>query len=450
MKKIMATLCLLAGLLSEISAQSTSQKLDELMSAYAQNREFNGSVLIAQSGKILLEKGYGFQNLEKKLNNTSATLYPIASITKTFTSTLILKLAELKQLSIQDKLSKYYPDYPKGDSITIENLLTHTSGIFNYTEDNDFMFNESSKHAPEQKILSLFKNKPLDFASGTGWNYSNSGYSLLGYIIEKVTKMSYYSAIRKYIFEPSGMSNSGFNFVGLPTERKALGYYSDSGKDYNKLAPLEDSSVVFAAGAIYSSVNDLYKWHLALQGNQIISKNTLDKAYTPFKKNYGYGWIIDSLYQKRIVSHSGGLPGYRSNFARVIEDDICIILLNNTEIPGMGIITNNLLAVLYNQPYKIPTKKKSIQLDKKVLERYVGTYEVNQQQLRIEFKVEDNRLVAYPFQGPRSILAAIDETHFFDIEQEQIEISFEKDETGNFNKLLLDFSGNKRTANRVK
>lgn len=450
MKKIMATLCLLAGLLSEISAQSTSQKLDELMSAYAQNREFNGNVLIAQSGKILLEKGYGFQNLEKKLNNTSATLYPIASITKTFTSTLILKLAELKKLSLQDKLSKYYPDYPKGDSITIENLLTHTSGIFNYTEDNDFMFNESGKHATEQKILSLFKNKPLDFAPGTGWNYSNSGYSLLGYIIEKVTKMSYYSAIRKYIFEPSGMSNSGFNFVGLPVERKALGYYSDSGKDYNKLAPLEDSSVVFAAGAIYSSVNDLYKWHQALQKNQIISKNALDKAYTPIKKNYGYGWIIDSLYQKRIVSHSGGLPGYRSNFARVIEDDICIILLNNTEIPGMGIITNNLLAVLYNQPYKIPTKKKSIQLDKKVLERYVGTYEVNQQQLRIEFKVEDNRLVAYPFQGPRSILAAIDETHFFDIEQEQIEIFFEKDETGNFNKLLLDFSGNKRTANRVK
>ncbi|RFS14128.1 serine hydrolase [Emticicia sp. C21] len=450
MKKIMATLCLLAGLFSNISAQNIPQKLEELMSAYAQNREFNGTVLIAKGGRILLEKGYGYQNLEKKLNNTSATLYPIASITKTFTATLILKLAELKQLSLQDKLSKYYPDFPKGDSITIENLLTHTSGIFNYTEDNNFMHNESGKPASEQKILSLFKNKPLDFSPGKGWNYSNSGFSVLGYIIEKVTKMSYYSAIRKYLFTPVTMYNSGFDFVGLPIDKKAIGYYSDSGKDYNKQGPLEDSSVVFAAGAIYSSVGDLYKWHQALQNNLIISKNMMDKAYTPFMKNYGYGWIIDSLYHKRIVSHSGGLPGYRSNFARIVEDDVCIILLNNTEIPGLGMITNNLLAVLYNQPYKLPTQKKSISLDKKILERYVGTYEVTKQPLKIEFKIEDNRLVAYPFRGPRSILAATDESHFFDIEQEQIEISFEKDETGNYNKLILDFSGNKRTGIRVQ
>ncbi|HEY1056969.1 MAG TPA: serine hydrolase domain-containing protein, partial [Emticicia sp.] len=226
MKKIMAALCLMAGLLSKVSAQNVSQKLDELMSAYAKNKEFNGTVLVAQQGKILLEKGYGFQNLEKQLNNTPFTLYPIASITKTFTATLILKLAERKQLSVQDKLSKYFPYYPKGDSITIENLLTHTSGIFNYTEDNDFMYNESGKHATEQRILSLFKDKPLDFSPGTGWNYSNSGYGLLGYIIEKVTQMSYYSAVRKYLFEPAGMVNSGFDFVGLPTGRKATGYYS--------------------------------------------------------------------------------------------------------------------------------------------------------------------------------------------------------------------------------
>ncbi|GAB3507739.1 serine hydrolase domain-containing protein [Emticicia fontis] len=449
MKKIMAALCLMAGLLSKVSAQNVSQKLDELMSAYAKNKEFNGTVLVAQQGKILLEKGYGFQNLEKQLNNTPFTLYPIASITKTFTATLILKLAERKQLSVQDKLSKYFPDYPKGDSITIENLLTHTSGIFNYTVDNDFMYNESGKHATEQRILSLFKDKPLDFSPGTGWNYSNSGYGLLGYIIEKVTQMSYYSAVRKYLFEPAGMVNSGFDFVGLPTGRKATGYYSDSGKDYNKQAPLEDSSVVYAAGAIYSSVGDLYKWHQALQNNQIINKSTSDKAYTPFMKSYGYGWIIDSLYHKHIVSHSGGLPGYRSNFARVIEDDICIVLLNNTEIPGLGVITNNLLAILYNQPYKIPSQKKSVALDKAVLEHYVGTYEVAQQQLKIEFKIENNQLVAYPFRGPRSVLAASDETHFFDIEQEEIVLYFEKDETGNFNKLILDFGGMKRTALRT-
>lgn len=449
MKKIMATLCLLIGLSSIISAQNISQKLDELMNAYAKNREFNGSVLIAQGGKILLEKGYGFQNLDKKLMNTSATLYPIASVTKTFTATLVLKLAELNQLSLQDKLSKYYPDYPKGDSISIENLLTHTSGIFNYTQDNDFMYKESGKHASEQKMLSLIKNKPLDFPPGKGWNYSNSAYSLLGYIIEKVTHKSYYAAIRKYIFEPLGMSDSGFDFVGLPTDKKAIGYYSDAGKDYNKQAPLYDSSVVFAAGAIYSTVGNLYKWHQGLQKNQVISKGLSAKAYTPFMKNYGYGWIIDSLFHLKIVSHSGGVPGYRSNFARIIEDDVCIILLNNTEIPGLNIITNNLLAVLYNQPYKIPVSKQAIQLDESVLKQYIGRFEVENQKLVIEFKIENNTLVVYPVNGPRSVLAALTETRFFDSEQEAIEISFEKDEAGKFNKLTLDFNGNIRKAHRL-
>ncbi|WP_337041004.1 serine hydrolase [Emticicia sp. 17c] len=450
MKRIMITLCLWAGIFAEIAAQNISQKLDELMNAYAQNREFNGTVLVARKGKILLEKGYGYQNIEKLLSNSAVTLYPIASITKTFTATLILKLAEQRLLSIDDKLSKYYPDFPSGDSISIEHLLTHTSGIYNYTNELEFMLNEAGKPASEQKIVAIFKNKPLDFPPGKGWNYSNSGYCLLGYIIEKVTKMPYYSAVRKYIFEPYKMNNSGFDFVGQAIEKKAMGYYSDAGKDYNKLAPLEDSSVVYAAGAIYSSAKDLYKWHQALQQHRLISKTLADKAYTPFKHNYGYGWIIDSLYHKKIVSHSGGLPGYRSNFVRIIEDDICIVLLNNTEIPGLSMISNGLLAILYNQPYKIPTAKKAITLDKSTLERYVGSYEVAQQKLIIQFKIENNQLVAYPFHGPRSVLMPFAESAFFDIEQEQVEISFEKDSTGNFNKLTLNFNGNIRTGYRIQ
>ncbi|MFD2521432.1 serine hydrolase domain-containing protein [Emticicia soli] len=450
MKKTMATLCLLVTLLSKTSAQSIPQKLNELMTAYAKNREFNGTVLVAQNGKILLEKGYGFQNLPMKLNNTVATLYPIASVTKTFTATLILKLVELKKLSLNDKLSKFYPDYPKGDSITIENLLTHTSGVYNYTQDSHFMFNEAGKPASQQKMLSLFKDKPLDFSPGKGWNYSNSGYSLLGYIIEKVTKMSYYTAIRKYIFEPADMTSSGFNFVALPTDKKAIGYYSDSGKDYNKQAPWYDSTVVYAAGGIYSTVRDLYKWHQVLQNNQIISKNLANKAYTPFKQNYGYGWIIDSVYNRRVVSHSGGLSGYRSNFARVIEDNICIVLLNNTERQGLNTITEKLLAVLYNQPYKLPVVKQTVALSTEILRQYTGTYEVEQQKLLIEIKLENNNtLVAYPVNGPRSVLAAQDETHFFDIEQEEVNVSFEKDSSGKVNKLILDIGGKVRIGHRI-
>ncbi|WP_259016903.1 serine hydrolase domain-containing protein [Emticicia fluvialis] len=450
MRKIMAALCLLVSLSNTIIAQSTSQKLDELMSAYTQNREFNGSVLVAKKGKILLEKGYGFQNLQKKLNNNTATLYPIASVTKTFTATLILKLAEMKQLSLQDKLSKYYTDYPLGDSISIEQLLSHTAGIYNYTNNSDFMFKEATKPASQERMLSLFKDQPLDFLPGKGWNYSNSGYILLGYIIEKVSGMSYEKAVRKYLFTPAGMVNSGFDFAGQPEDKIALGYYSDSGKDYNKLAPLYDSSVVFAAGAVYSSVQDLYKWHQALQQNQIIKIQTSAKAYTPVKQNYGYGWIIDSVFSKRVVSHSGGIPGYRSNFARIVEDDVCIILLNNTETPGMSIITRNIMAVLYNQPYKLPKVKHVVKISTDILAQYAGSFEVEQQKLVIDFRIENGILIAYPVNGPRSVLAAVDETNFFDIEQEAVEISFAKDETGKYNKLKLDIGGIIRTGHRIR
>ena len=283
MKKIVALLCLLIAITPIAQAQNTSQKLDELMAAYAKINEFNGTVLVAQQGKILLEKGYGLRNIPQQSFNDANTIYQTASITKTFTATLILKLAELKLLSINDKLTKFYPDYPHGDSITIENLLTHTSGIFNYTQNNDFMFSKASIPANEETMLALFKNKELDFKPGAGWNYSNSGYSLLGYIIEKATKLSYQQAIRHYIFKPLNMTHSGFDFAHLNSKEKAIGYYSDSGKEYTKSAPLVDSSVTLSAGSIYSMVGDLYKWHQGLLSNQIISKATQDKAYTPFK-----------------------------------------------------------------------------------------------------------------------------------------------------------------------
>lgn len=449
MKKLLVILCLyMTVLTSFLYAQTTTEKLDQLMTAYVTIKEFSGSVLVARHGEILLQKGYGIKNIQQQSLNDVNTLYPIASVTKTFTSTLILKLVERKLMSLQDKLSKYYPDYPHGDSITIENLLTHTSGIYNYTRNNDFMFSAATKPADEQKMLSLFKNQPLDFTPGTDWNYSNSGYSLLGYIIQKVTNMSYQQAMRKYVFAPLQMKHSGFNFAGLPINERAIGYYSDSGKDYNKQAPLIDSSISFAAGSIYSTIGDLYKWHQGLQQYSVINKASLDKAFSPLKHNYGFGWQVDSLYGKRIVSHSGGIWGFRSNFARIIEDDICVVLLDNTEAPGLNIITQNILAILYNKPYTIPVKKQAVLLSEDVLKQYTGTYEISELHLVIEVKLEKGALVAYPFKGPKSELAPSDESHFFDKEQEGIEIYFEKTRTGEVDKMVINMNGNVKIARK--
>lgn len=239
-----------------------------------------------------------------------------------------LKLQAQNKLSVSDKLSKYFPDYPKGDSITIKELLTHTSGIYNYTSDKNFMKNEITKPKTREQMMALFENKPLDFSPGTAWSYSNSGYSMLGYIIEQVTKTSYEQAVRNYIFSPLKMTHSGFDFTNLKSPDKTIGYFVLNAHDTAR-APIVDSTVSFSAGAIYSTTGDLYRWSQALENNTILTTAEQNEAYTPVKNNYGYGWGIDSIDGKRRLSHNGGIPGYITTVSRVPADDVTIILLSN-------------------------------------------------------------------------------------------------------------------------
>jgi CubicO group peptidase (beta-lactamase class C family) len=345
MKKTLV-LSLALALAQFLSAQEISKRLDSLIVSYANSFQFNGSVLVAMRGKILLEKGYGAKNVADRTANDAATIFQLGSITKQFTSTIILKLVESKKMSLTDKLSKYYPDYPHGDAITIENLLTHTSGIYNYTNDADFMRMKAYVPASEQSILALFKDKPLDFPPGTGWNYSNSGYELLGYIIQKVTKMPYEQVVRRYIFEPLHMNSSGFDFADLKSKDRATGYSSMLAGS-GSASMIVDSTVAFAAGAMYSTVGDLYKWHEGLESYKIVSRALMERAYTPFKNKYGYGWGIDTVNKKRVLSHGGGIPGFNTHIARVTEDDVCIVLLSNVNNGKLGEIAGRIFRVLY-------------------------------------------------------------------------------------------------------
>lgn len=399
------------------TAQNIPAEIDSLMTAY---KDFRGTVLVARGGTILLKKGYG---------NQENTIYQIASVTKTFTATAILKLAEKGRLSLQDKLSKYFPDYPKGDSITIQHLLTHTAGIYNYTTNREFMETAAGQPATEEQMLALFKDKPLDFSPGTSWNYSNSGYMLLGYIIQKVTGITYQEALRKYLFDQEDMHDSGFDFAGLNAPLKASSDF-----------PLVDSSVSYAAGSIYSTVGDLYKWHQLLQ----TQTSMMEPAYKPFKGNYGYGWIIDSVFGHKSVSHSGGIWGFRSNFARVPADDICIVMLSNTETPLLETITRKIFAILYHQPYQLPGNKKEITLGSTVLQKYVGTYEAKERGLVVEIRLEDGKLIAAPNRGPQSVLCAVDETHFFLKGEEDFEVIFVAGE-----KMILNNNGKTGIALKI-
>src|SRR5688572_2392582 len=248
MKKTVLVL-LTFGLAQALYCQKTiSQKLDELMDAYCKVNKFNGSVLVSRKGTILLEKGYGVKNARTNAPNDPHSIFQIYSITKPFTSTVILQLVELKKLSLSDKLNKFYPGFPKGDSITIEHLLTHTSGIYDYTRGNNM------PDQTEQSFIQFIETKPLDFSPGNGWSYSNSGYWLLGFIIKKITGITYEEAVRKYIFKPLDMNRSGFNFKTLSDKNKTTGYaiFSENKK---KEAVVYEPPGPFAAGAIYSTVS---------------------------------------------------------------------------------------------------------------------------------------------------------------------------------------------------
>ena len=428
-------------------SQEASAKIDTLISTYQRLHKFNGAVLVASHGTILIDKGYGYRNAAGKVLNDEQTIFQLGSITKQFTSAIILKLQREKKLTVKDKLSKYFPQYPKGDSITIENLLLHTSGIYNYTNDEKFMANEVTKPASREKIMALFKDKPLDFSPGTDWNYSNSGYSLLGYIIEIVTKKTYEQTVRKYIFNPLQMTHSGFDFTHLKSNQKATGYFVLNDKD-SSLAPIVDSTVSFSAGAIYSTVGDLYKWHRALENYSVLTKAQQEKAYTPVKKNYGYGWNIDSIEGKRKVGHGGGIHGFITNIVRVPEDDICIVLLSNASDQSLQDITQSILSILYNKPYQLPKKKTVIAIPEDKLKEYIGEYEIRPD-LHVIISIKDGELLASPTGQSPNPLYAEKEDYFF-IASADIQVEFIRNDKKEVDSFILHQNGGKITCKKIK
>ncbi len=254
------------------NAQDKQKEIEHLIATYHKLGKFNGTILVAEQGKVLLERGYGFKNILKGTMNDQNTIYQIASVTKPFTSAVVLKLVELGKLHLSDSLSKFYPGFPKGDSVTIRHLLSHTSGI----SDTSTNVIEGTK---EKIFIEALKRRNFNFKPGTDWRYSNDGYILLGYIIEKVTGLSYYDAVRKYVFTPLRMHQSAFDFIKLNDRNKATGYWDfplDRNIDKAKLIGFEGPR---AAGSIYSTVGDLYKFHVGLQHGEIVDDSLLAKAH---------------------------------------------------------------------------------------------------------------------------------------------------------------------------
>ncbi len=392
MARQLQTIILFLLISLSVKAQTNNSKIDSLIQAYVRIHKFNGAALVIQDDKIVYERSYGYRNAAQKSLITKNSVFPIGSLTKSFTALIILKLAEEKKLSIEDPVSMYMPEYPRGDEILIKHLLTHTAGLYEPLRNPKYREQITSTHAfhPEENVA-FFKNEPLDFEPGSKFEYSNAGYNLLGVITEKITGLSYSEAVSRYIFNPLKMNESGFDFQKLKDKNKVTGYSRLTSTKQEETKPW-NPSLVYASGALYSTTGDLHKFYKGLRDFKIISKETFLQATTPFKSGYGYGWFIDTIHGDRVIDHGGNLEGATSYFLMMPEYKICIILLNNITSTSLEKLGNSIYAALQNKPYSIPHPKKEILLEEHILLSYVGTFEVSDK-YRVEISKEAGGLV---------------------------------------------------------
>jgi CubicO group peptidase (beta-lactamase class C family) len=291
------------------------------------------AIALINRGEVVQTITRGLANLEWNIPIRSNTIFRIGSITKQFTAVAIMMLFEDGRLSVDDPIGKFLPDIsPTLASILIRQLLSHTSGVANYTDLPEYI-SKSRNTATPNEIGALFENLPLDFEPGSAYRYSNSGYLLLGRILETVTEQSYENYLRDHIFRPLSMHQTSYLNVAPIVHGRASGYSTNSDGIYN--ASFLSMTWPYAAGALGSSITDLALWHAALRDNRLISQQTLSMMHTPAMLldgsscGYGFGWMVGSVYERRCVHHAGGINGFSSYMAWFPDDDAAIILLSN-------------------------------------------------------------------------------------------------------------------------
>lgn len=354
-----AAACQLAAGQENGGSASKAQKIDELVGLYHRYGSFNGSVLVAEHGQVIFKKGYGWANMEWQIPNRPDTKFRLGSITKQFTSMLIMQLVAEGKLRLDEKLSEALPYYRKdtGDQVTLHQLLTHTSGIPSYTSAKD-MHEWWHNHFEVEDFIKKHCSGDLEFTPGSKFEYDNSGYFLLGAIVEKVTGKKYEEALQERIFKPLGMRDSGYDHSEPLIGHRAAGY--EHGKDGFVNAEYLDMSIPYAAGSLYSTAEDLYLWDQALYTEKLLSNELKAKMWTPALANYAYGWGVAKIAEGKagagqtLIQHGGGINGFNTHESRYVDEKHLIVLLNNTGATKLDQITEGIAAILYGKPYALP------------------------------------------------------------------------------------------------
>lgn len=359
------------------------------------------AILVAEGDQVLLEKGYGLASLELGVPIAPDMVFRLGSVTKQFTAVAILMLEEQGKLRLDQKVSEILTDYPKaqGDRIRIDHLLSHTGGIPNYTDDPEFWKIAHQYFTPEL-MYPLFADKPLEFEPGERFAYSNSGYWVLGRILEKVSGETYASFVEKHLFAPAGMKASYYDDPGKLIPRRTPGYQPNNTGGFAP-APFIHMSGPYAAGALASTVADLRRWNEALLAGKLIRPESLDKAWTPFtfnngkKSHYGFGWEIGQVEGQRMVRHGGGIPGFMTMMMFFPEKKITVAVLSNGAALNPDLPAQGLVMAVFGNAKGYPR----IELPAETLAKFEGVYRIDEKSRRV-VKAEKDHLVTTRDDGP--------------------------------------------------
>ena len=419
-------------------------RMEEVIQARVKDASFMGSVLVARDAEIVLNKGYGFANVEWQTANSPTTRFRLGSLTKQFTSASILLLEERGKLKIEDHVKQYVPDAPAtSDAITIYNLLTHTSGLPNYTALPDFATTMGTKVTPQQ-IVAKFRDRPLDFEPGTKMLYSNSGYIVLGLIIEKVSGESYASFLQKNLFDPIGMNDSGYESSTAISPRRASGY--TRGPDGPLNAAFLDMSIPYAAGALYSTTEDLLRWERALFGGKVLKAASLEKMTKPFKNDYALGVSVRQHDDHRVIEHNGGINGFNTFLAYYPDSHVTIAVLGNVNGQAPEAIGAELGTLVHGGAVQLTSERREIPVPVSTLTAYVGTYEMAPNML-VMVTLDGDHLMAQLSGQPKFQLYGESETRFF-FKVVDAQLDFVRDASSSLKQAVLHQNGRDITATK--
>jgi len=425
-------------------------RLEAYLKPFVDTGNFTGCVLVASKGRVLFRRGYGMANYELQVPNSPATRFHIASVSKPFTAAAILQLQEQGRLSLSDHLSRFVPDFPNGDTITLDNLLTHTSGIPNVNDLPDYDTFARTPHTPQQ-LVAKFAGVPLEFQPGSDYHYSNSNYNLLALVLEKASGESYGEYIRKHIFAPTGMRDSGHDGDALRLIPFAAAGYEPAGVAGYEKAPYLDWSNKTGNGSLYSTLDDLYRFVQAFSANVVLQAATREKYFVEGRGNR-YGWFVRKRLGRRVMSSNGRSPGFTAALDRYPDDDVTIIILSNSYATvSQDPLAEAIAAIVFGQKPPPPPNMHAATIPQSTLASYAGQYQYGQEYFvpNAKFTVTDEPgyllLQLGDFRTPLVPLSANTflERAFFG------RVLISRDATGNVDGLTYHYAGKDFIAHRL-